>query len=237
MKPRIGITTFTENKGRKNYTEVSYSYINSVLLAGGLPVLIPIVEDKSNLKDYVEMLDGIIFTGGEDVTPLYYNENPIKQIDYLSPERDEQEIELFKLVYERDIPILGICRGIQIINVALGGTLYQDINEQLPGALGHSPNEIPVHHLFHTIHIKADNWLYNIFETDNLKVNSFHHQAVKDLGKGLKVTALSQDNIVEAVESIEKDFLVAVQFHPEDLTIHHPHFLKLFRTFINKTQK
>lgn len=234
MKPRIGITTFLENREKKTYSSISYNYLNSVLLAGGIPVPIPIVEDKNDIKQYVDLIDGIIFTGGEDVTPLYYNENPTRYIDYTSPERDEQEIQLLKEVLSRNIPVLGICRGIQIINVALGGTLYQDINSQVTGSLGHSPSELPVHHLFHTIDIQQGSKLYDIFGTQNLKVNSFHHQSVKELGKGLKISALSTDGIIEAVEGTEEDFLVAVQFHPEDLTIKHPHFLKLFKALVEK---
>lgn len=237
MKPRIGITTFLENRGRKTYSSVSYNYINSVLLAGGIPVPIPIIEDKNNLKQYADIIDGIIFTGGEDVTPFYYNENPTQHINFTSPERDEQEVELLQEVLRKNIPVLGICRGIQIINVAFGGTLYQDINSQVVGSLGHSPSELPVHNLYHNINIQQDSRLYDIFGVENLKVNSFHHQSVKDLGKGLKICALSADGIIEAVESTEEDFLMAVQFHPEDLTVKHPHFLKLFKTLIKEAGK
>lgn len=234
MKPRIGITTFLDNSDKKIYSSIGYNYIKSVLLAGGIPVLIPILEDKGDLKLYVDMIDGIIFTGGEDVTPLYYNENPTKYINYTSPERDEQEIELLNEVLERRFPVLGICRGIQIINAALGGTLYQDINSQVAGSLGHSPAQIPVHDLYHSIDIEQDTKLIDIFGVKRMQVNSFHHQSVKDLGKGLRVSALSSDGIIEAVESLDEDFLLAVQFHPEDLTVKHPHFLKLFSALIKK---
>lgn len=232
MKPIIGITTFNESKPRKDYNSVSRNYIRSIQLAGGLPVLIPVANIEEDLLQYVKQIDGILFTGGEDISPLYYGENPIKELTLTSSERDEYELKLFKKAYDSSLPILGICRGIQLINVALGGTLYQDINAQLTGSLGHLPAENPVNELYHTIDLNKKSKLYEIFREGRLKVNSFHHQAVKDLGNGLTVSALSSDGIIEGVEAVEKDYLIGVQWHPEDLTLRYPLFIKLFESFV-----
>jgi putative glutamine amidotransferase len=232
MKPVIGLTTFYENKPRRNQTSVSNNYINSVIKAGGLPIMIPIINDDMDINKYIDMFDGIIFTGGEDVSPILYGENPLKQVTYISTDRDTHEIAMFKKAYEKNVPILGICRGIQLMNVALGGTLYQDIDAQIEGALGHGPMENPVNELYHSVNIQKNSILYNIFQTEDLTVNSFHHQSIKDLGTDLRVTALSAEGIIEGVESCQKDFVVGVQWHPEDLTSRYPLFLKLFQKFI-----
>jgi putative glutamine amidotransferase len=232
MKPLIGLTTFYENKPRRDQTSISNNYINSVINAGGLPIILPITNDAMDIDRYVNMLDGILFTGGEDVSPLFYGENPLKQVTYISTDRDTHEIAMFKRAYENNIPILGICRGIQLINVALGGTLYQDIDVQIGGALGHGPMENPVNELYHVVNIQKHSKLYDVFQTEALKVNSFHHQSIKDLGADLIVTALSTDGIIEGVENCQKNFVVGVQWHPEDLTSRYPLFLKLFQGFI-----
>lgn len=233
MKPIIGITTFNEVRPKKIYSLVSNNYITSVQKAGGIPVLIPIGEDIENIKAYSNIVDGIIFTGGADVSPLSYDENPLRQVEYISEERDSFELKLFDEVYKKQIPILGICRGIQLINVALGGSLYQDINSQIPDSYGHLPKYTEVYNLYHSVEIEENSRLSNIFKTKELKVNSFHHQAVKKIGRNLKATAFSKDGIIEAIESINDKFLVAVQWHPEDLTVRHDEFIKLFETFIN----
>jgi putative glutamine amidotransferase len=236
MKPIIGITTFNEVKPKKTYNLVSNNYVASVQKAGGVPVLIPITSSREDIEAYAEILDGIIFSGGEDVSPMNYNENPLSQVTMISEERDCHELRLFEEVYKRSVPILGICRGIQLINVALGGTLYQDIPSQISGSLGHLPIETPVHNLYHTVKIEKNTKLFEIFEEETLKVNSFHHQAVRKLGQDLKVTALSKDGIIEAVEGLSERFLVAVQWHPEDLTAHHPEFLKLFNALVDSAK-
>lgn len=237
MKPIIGITTFCESKPKKVYSSVSYNYVKSVQLAGGTPVLIPLVEDEEDLDNYLDKIDGLILTGGEDMNPLSYGENPIKEVTFISIERDEQEIKLYLKAVEKHIPILGICRGAQVINVAAGGTLYQDIPVQIKDALGHCPLENPVYNLYHTVEIYKNSKLFQIFVDSNLKVNSFHHQSIKELGKDLNVTAVSIDGIIEGIEHKLEPFIVGVQWHPEDLTVHHPKFIKLFSALINACSK
>jgi putative glutamine amidotransferase len=237
MKPIIGVTSYYQNGKRKPVTAISHNYIRSVHLAGGLPVIIPILNNEEDISSYVDMVDGILFTGGADISPMYYGENPIKEISTVFSNRDDQELALFKGVYEKNKPILGICRGNQLINVALGGTLYQDIFHQVDGALGHDPAESPVDELFHSVNIMEGSKLYDIFETEKLNVNSFHHQAIKDVAKNLKIVAKSSEGIIEAVECEDRKFLLGVQWHPEDLTVRYPIFLELFKSFVDACRK
>ena len=127
MRPVIGITTCNENRRNKKYSAVSQYYIRSILLDGGLPILLPVTQEQACLEAYINIIDGLLLTGGnEDVSPLLYNENPLQQITLISPERDRFEIALIKMAFDNQMPILGVCRGIQTLNVAMGGNLYQD---------------------------------------------------------------------------------------------------------------
>ncbi|SHJ61380.1 gamma-glutamyl-gamma-aminobutyrate hydrolase family protein [Paramaledivibacter caminithermalis] len=236
MRPIIGITTFWENKNRprKLYNLVSHNYIRSVQLAGGIPILIPLIDDKRAIINYLNMIDGIIFTGGNDISPLIYEENPIQQVQTICEERDEFEIELFLEALKLDMPILGVCRGMQLINVAMGGTLYQDIYSQRKNSLGHFPQNTPVHNLYHNIRINPESKLFDIFKKTEMKVNSFHHQGVKEVAESLEETSWAADGTIEAIEHINKNFVIGVQWHPEDLTIHHPIFLKLFEALLEE---
>lgn len=237
MKPIIGLALSNRVKSKKIYSVINNDYVKAVQKAGGIPVLIPFSDNLENMKEYTNKIQGIIFTGGEDISPLFYNEDPIKEVQCIIEERDRFELELFKEAYKKQIPILGICRGLQLINVALGGNLYQDLNTQIPNSYGHAPKQTPRSNLYHSVKIEKDSKLFDIFESEDLKVNSFHHQSVKKLGTNLKVTALSNDGIVEAIESINDKFLVAVQWHPENLVEKHEEFLKFFEALINEAKK
>lgn len=237
MKPIIGITTFNErsSKGSK-FNSVNYNYINAVHMVGATPVLIPITNCEENIDNYINLVDGILFSGGVDVAPLYYGENPIKEVNSIDAERDEFELKLFNKAFGTKLPILGICRGMQLINVALKGTLFQDINRQVSDSLGHYPNNIQSDVLYHSVKIEENTILANIFKSKKISVNSFHHQAVKDLGEGLKASAFSQDGIIEAMEGVYPNgqIILAVQWHPEGLVVKHEEFRELFRFFVEK---
>ncbi|GIO05470.1 gamma-glutamyl-gamma-aminobutyrate hydrolase [Brevibacillus reuszeri] len=230
MRPIIGVTTFLSEQSK--YSTVSRNYIDSIYAAGGLPVNIPIISNESNYEDYIDMLDGLLFTGGNDIAPYYFGENPVRELNSMSSIRDEYEFSLFKAAYEKNMPIFGICRGIQLINVAMDGSLYQDIYSQCPGTLGHSPEHTASDEFYHAVQIKVDTQLYEIFGEERIFTNSFHHQSIKQLGNNLIATAYSEDGIVEAIESTEDRFLLGVQWHPECMTKRHPMFLKLFRAFV-----
>lgn len=231
MKPIIGITTFeSETKG---YHTVNSYYINSVFDAGGIPVNIPIIYDENDYDAYLNIIDGIIFTGGLDISPLTYNENPLKEVNNISSIRDKYEFGLFRKAYERKLPILGICRGLQLANIVLGGNLFQDIHTQVPDTLGHRPIGISKDELYHSINIKKDSKLYSIFQSSKIFVNSNHHQSIKKLGNNLAISAVSEDGIIEAVEATDQRFFIGVQFHPECLSKKHPEFLNIFKALIS----
>lgn len=235
MKPVIGLTSENSFSVNRKYNTVNYTYVNAIVEAGGMPVIFPILKDVSDLDPYLDLVDGVLFTGGEDVSSLVFGEDPIREANVIDYERDRMELTLFKRAYERGIPIFGVCRGLQLANIALGGTIYQDIYKQVPNCIGHYSTHI-VEEGYHNISLVKDSILYDIFKKDKISVNSIHHQAIKDLGKNLKVTATSSDGIIEAIESTNDNLLIGVQFHPEALLKEHKEFVKLFSYFIENCQ-
>lgn len=236
MKPVIGLTCQNENLVNRSINRLNYTYINAVVEGGGIPVIIPIMKKTDDIKNYLDIVDGIIFTGGEDVSPLYFGEEPLREVDAICHDRDITELELFKVAYERGIPIFGICRGLQLFNIALGGTLYQDIYKQIPNAIGHICGH-NVQEGYHSINISKDSILYDIYNEEKLVVNSQHHQSLKDLGKDLKITATTSDGVIESIESTNDKFLLAVQFHPEAMAMKYDKFINIFSYFIDKCKK
>lgn len=232
MKPIIGLTSQYEYSVGRNFNKINYTYIDAIIRAGGVPIILPILSVLEDLDVYIDSIDGLILTGGEDVSPLIFGEEPIKEVKSICYDRDDMEISIFNKAYEKGIPVLGICRGIQVFNVALGGTLYQDIHVQIPNALGHV-STYNIEGGYHSINIERDTMLYEIFRKEKIRVNSQHHQSVKDLGKGLKVTAMSMDGVIEGVESTTDKFVLGVQFHPEAMINAHKEFLRIFNYFID----
>ena len=235
MRPRIGITAFIDDsKPRGRYESLNENYIRSVSAGGGLPLLLPVLADKAEIADCVASIDGLLLSGGGDVLPLRYGEEPLAGLGAVNSARDESEIGLVLAAKERGIPILGICRGHQLINVALGGSLYQDLQRQLPGALDHSPPEgQAMDELRHTIELcGSESRLAMALGSGKLAVNSFHHQGVKRLAPGLVETAKAQDGLNEAYEGEGKAFLMGLQFHPEALSARYPAFLAVFAAFV-----
>lgn len=209
-KPVIGITG---NYDKETCT-LAEGYYQSVLKAGGIPMIIPPFYETDRLGELLDGLDGIIFSGGGDPNPLLFGEEPIKELHGITPERDMQELLLVRLAYDRQIPMLGICKGIQMINAALGGTLYQDIHSQMEGVrIKHSQDQ-DRRYPSHTVTIDQDSVLSKMFG-ETLAVNSFHHQACKEVAPCLKVVARSADGVIEAVESNEFKSIMGVQWHPE----------------------
>ncbi len=210
--PLIGITGNFGEKG----CELAEGYYLSVVRAGGTPVAIPPHNDKEALVTLLETLDGIIFSGGGDINPLLLGEEPLPQLHSVCPKRDEPELFLAREAFHRQIPMLGICRGIQVMAAALGGKVWQDIYVQGEGAKIKHSQDMPRHCASHTVNLKEGSLIQSTFgNKQTLAVNSFHHQAVSDPGPHLQVSALSPDGIIEAVESSEHKALLGVQWHPE----------------------
>lgn len=211
---------------------VNSDYIDAVVKGGGLPIMIPPTCTPEEIPLYLDMCDGILMTGGMDVAPILYGEMPIAQCGSFDLEVDRSNLELMKAALKADKPILGICRGMQLLNVALGGTLYQDIPTQHQGSAGHSWGYIRTD-VVHTVNVEKDSPLYEVFGKSELQVNSVHHQAVKGLGLGLEVCAKAPDGVIEAIHLPGKKVL-AVQWHPEMLLLQSDEMLCLFQDFVRQ---
>ena len=215
--PLIGVTTTrTHNAEGSRYVAVTEAYLHAIYKAGGVPVLIPIGLSGEALQLVYSLVQGVLFTGGGDIDPVRFNGVPHEKVYDVYADRDQLEIELVQTTARERTPFLGICRGMQVINVALGGTLYTDISDQLPNALHHPHQDgTPYAYLAHSIQIQKNSRLAAILKADDLMVNSLHHQGVKDVAPGLTTVAQSPDTLVEAVEMPGHPFGVAVQWHPE----------------------
>ena len=209
------------------HTILPETYTNAVAAAGGVPVVLATVNDPAAARSIMEKLDGLLLSGGEDVNPAWYGEEVLNSTVECDPVRDRSDSLLLAAALQAGKPVLAICRGSQLANVFLGGSLYQDIPTQLPENMGHGGTE-------HYVGLEPGSFLSRIYGTDSLMVNSFHHQCVKDLGRGVKVTARSSDGIVEAWEA---PGITAVQFHPEKMLPDNSRWLPFFQAYISLINK
>lgn len=243
MKPIIGIcSNYSRSEAPglvtglglpgQTWQLIATDYVRAVEAAGGCPVILPLAGTTEVLWPMVTRLNGIIFTGGSDVNPLLYNEAPRKGLGDVMPERDDHEMALFRRVFEETaIPVLGICRGLQLINVAMGGSLYQDLGTEWQGdrhALSNYPKQATVHE----VRLSEGSWLSRAVKAESIWTNSFHHQAVKTIGRGLEAVALAADGMVEGLELPGKRFVSAVQWHPEMMLDADQASSLLFKAFI-----
>lgn len=242
MKPLIGITMNLENQTARSLNILDQDYGQAVVQGGGIPV--PILGIDSSIPDLARQLDGFVFGGGDDIHPRFYKEKPLAKARItLSPdERTQFEIKLFKAAVKAKKPILAICAGAQLVNVALGGSLYQDIPLQIPRAGEHGPSKAG-EKVFHPVSIFEGTKICHIMGDCrvtgdcSIKVRSAHHQSIKNPGRGLRLSAVSPDGVFEAMESRSKThFLIAVQWHPEK-TLNDQHTKKLFEAFIQASKK
>ncbi len=214
MTPLIGITTtHYQQRDPLPGSGVSEAYVRAVHDAGGLPLLVPSGMKAGELEALLGRIDGLLFTGGGDIDPQYFNGRPHNRVYNIIPERDETELGLVRLAAEKQLPFLGICRGIQVVNVALGGTLYTDIADQMPGALKHKYEDRK--YLAHSVHAQAGSRLSDALGTTDLQANSLHHQGVDKVAGPLSPVAWAPDGLVEGVEIPGHPFGLAVQWHPE----------------------
>ncbi len=232
MKPRIGVTVDKIISQGYCYESINEYNLKALILSGATPLMLPITGEDELIDEYLEIVDGLLFSGGHDISPLLFGEDPIREVKEIDHARDEFEIKLFKKAALKNIPMLGLCRGAQVMNVAAGGSLYQDIYVQKDGTRGHMPKFESARYPHHSVRIMKDSTLYNILQMEEIRVNSYHHQAVKETGQGFKVAALSKDGIIEAIESVNHSFILGVQWHPEIMIEGYPAFLKLFEALL-----
>ena len=211
-KPIIGLTPLYD-KEKESYWMLP-GYLCGVEEAGGIPVILPPRGDPDSLEVLLDHVDGVLFTGGQDVDPAIYGQKPGENCGAICTERDRLETSLLPLCMKRDLPVLGICRGIQLINAALGGTLWQDLPTDRPSEVPHRYND-PDNEVAHRVGLIPGTPLWALLKTDEMGVNSHHHQAIRDLAPCLREMARSEDGLIEAVWHPGKRFLWAVQWHPE----------------------
>ena len=226
MRPLIGITS-SYNWDNHSHT-IPNSYVDAVERGGGTPVILP-PTFQIDVEQLLEVLDGLVLTGGVDVDPQLYGESPIPNLGKVDPKRDHFEMEITRKALSIGKPILAICRGHQVLNVALGGTLYQDVPSQVEGSIKHYA-KTPLYYPSHSVEVKEGSRLHGMFGKEELGVNSFHHQAVKDLGEGLVARAWAPDGVIEAMELPGDAFVLGVQWHPERMI--DGEMLKIFQGFV-----
>lgn len=240
-KPIIGISTSVlvdEGGGFPGYERiyVNKDYVSSVISAGAVPLMIPMDATEENLRQTLELVDGMIFSGGHDIAPIRYGEEPHQKLQEICPERDAFDFLLYRLAKEHSLPILGICRGFQLMNVSEGGKLYQDLSlkntESLKHSQGHGPS-IPTH----TVKVEPGSKFYKILGKEEIRVNSFHHQAVKSTSENVAISGKALDNVVEAIELKNYPFGLGVQFHPEMLQAKEEDMKKIFSALVSAAKE
>jgi len=236
--PLIGITTYrTQNRSGYAQLCINEAYVSSVTEAGGTPVLVPLGLSNAVLDDLINRLDGVLFSGGGDILPETYGSQPHPRVDNVDLDRDRVEIYLLQQIMKKKLPFFGICRGLQLINVALGGTLYEDLLDQYPGSLRHqTPETLPRDHLWHSVTIDPASQIHRIMQQTEAQVNSQHHQGIRQLAANLKPSAHSPDGVIEAFELVDYPFGLAVQWHPEWLK-KHAEMKALFRSFVHSADR
>jgi putative glutamine amidotransferase len=233
VKPVIGITISFDGD---QLLSLRRDYHNAVLQAGGIPLLLPYLNNEQEMEQLVDQLDGLILSGGVDVDPAWYGEEPHSKLGEVVPERDEVELKYCRLFLKANRPIFAICRGCQVLNVATGGSLYQDLSSQLEYALQHS-QQAPRFHPSHSIQIKEGTLLAKISGKLEQRVNSFHHQAIKEVKAPFAVVATSSDGVVEAIESTVHSFVLGVQWHPEGMAEKDSFAQALFSAFVEQCRR
>lgn len=216
----------------EKYIRVENDYAKAIERAGGLPIITQVTEDDNTIDEYIKIADAIVFSGGEDINPNLYGADFHPTVQGVSFERDEFERKLFEKAVEKKIPILGICRGMQLINSLMGGDLYQDINSEVKEASGHSFAKDLSRGILKITTIEGSRIRKHLGE--EILVNQYHHQAVKNLAKDFVATAKSRDGIIEAMEYTGDQYINCVQFHPESLIDYEPKFLNIFKELIEQ---
>ncbi len=215
--PRIGITGTTRHYAGADRSTVNAAYVRAVIRNGGIPLVLPPLMGAAHAAEVIEVLDGLVLSGGEDLDPAHYGQEAHPTVrDNIDPLRDAQELALFREAWSRGLPMLAICRGIQLVNVALGGTLWQDLPSDLPGGLPHNQTDGRTART-HVVELTPGSRLAEAIGATRVEVNTFHHQAIRDLAPALVVTAQAPDGVIEGVETTgAAPWLLGVQWHPEE---------------------
>lgn len=220
--PIVGVPSHSHNKRLADTYPPSYlmtqMYIKRLEVAGAAPIIVPLLHDTAALRAIFDSLDGLFLAGGNDMDPAMYGEAPHVELGALNRDRDRVEVLLTRWALEDDLPVLAVCRGIQVLNVSAGGTLYQDITAQVRGAMRHQYHQLePRNYRAHTVAVEPDSRLFQFVAAAAVRVNSLHHQAVKDVAPDFRVTARAADGVIEGIERRNGHFAVGVQWHPEAL--------------------
>ena len=231
--PRIGITMY--HRDEKGNTRLPGEYADAVRRAGGIPLLIQ--PGETRMEELVGFLDGIILSGGGDVDPKHYTDERHEQVYAVDEERDSAEFKLTELAIDNDVPLFCICRGLQVLNVALGGTLIVDIPDAMPASIDHrhDPNVEP-QFIEHEVSVSAESKLGQMVNSERVNTASWHHQSIDTLGKGLQVVASADDGIIEAVEMADKP-VIGVQWHPEATAARDPDQQRIFDEFVRQIRE
>lgn len=230
-KPVIGLTGSYKPDPETPQHFLNQSYFEAIRHFGGIPLLIPVLAQKEELDFLLNQCDGLLLTGGGDMDPALFGETVLNDTVVIASERDEAEYLVLDLAVQRNLPIFGICRGVQVMNVYFGGTLYQDIPAQIPSDVAHRM-EKPFHRTCHCCVVESDTPLYELTGVSEFGVNSHHHQAVKELAPGFIAMGRSEDGIIEAICDPSKTFCWGVQWHPERIWDIEESSAKLFEAFI-----
>lgn len=234
MAPLIGISTnyTTVDSGKFLGIEriyVNKDYVDAIVKSGGIPLLLPPRAATADIRRYTEICDGFLLSGGGDINPLFYHCPPHPKLESVHTGLDEAQLSLTKAILETGKPLLAICRGIQLLNVALGGTLYQDMCEVEKPVTLHS-QIAPRADKIHRVQLSKGSILNDLFGNE-IEVNSFHHQCIKIIGRSLNISATAEDGIIEAVEMENRSFVVGIQWHPEMMLTASDEMMPLFREF------
>lgn len=235
-KPLIGCTTYRKASGESPPIDVlglMPSYLEAVVAAGGIPVMIPLGLSDEDLRTAIQQMDGILLPGGGDIEPSIYQGQGHPTVAGIDADRDRVEITVARTAVHQQKPLLAICRGLQVLNVALGGSLWEDVELLMPQAMHHEHvHSHPRNYLAHNVTIEPDSLLAKQLGMTETAVNSLHHQGIRRLANDLRATAVAPDDLIEAVEVINHPFALGVQWHPENLIHSAPHMLGLFRGLV-----
>ena len=245
MPPIIGITaTLKEDvdtvaeRPLGRFVRADLDYVEGVAGAGGAPVVLPPVGEESAAEALIHSLDGLLLSGGSDLDPSYYGEKPVSELGVTLPERDAFEMALVGLALRRGMPVFGICRGMQVLNVALGGTLYQDLPSQWEQDPLKHRQDTPKWQPTHEVRVSEGSYIAEVMGRESVKVNSYHHQGIRDLAEGLVVTGRSSDGVIEAVEAedLSERWLLGVQWHAEAMRGSGPQQESLFEAHVSAAE-